>query len=662
MSGSISSGLSHSRPLQITVEWVLTQGWWAQDFYNVIDEVFPELGVDFGTPARQVINKITLLYHAYIERQPQGTHILAIDHPTERQLIQVDCLRGLFKREQRATIQAAVGGGNPDLLDILDMNAHWLRQDGSIRLLFPRTLVVGMVAPSPSTHPSVNFATAAENPYSADGQLPTATVIHQDRDYLVLDDTPPVSSTGGGEWDSAAGELLGAFYSQSMDNGSNKEESRTKDNEFGKDDAIGNVSGDYDLSIYSDNEASGAGSSSNSSGGKSDDPSGVVGSILSDQYDFGNGLQDQNTHLLSEGVGTAVRACAPPPGLDSRPGMTHGSPADDTSVEDCQEKTYKIREEHTGRGGDRNDPASGSSDSSNDETLSGNNSQAQDVAIVEDNNQHSESSADDEDIAGALPPDEIVPLRRHIGDNYDSDDEATEHHLFEDVYGHGPVSGSAASVPWAWWLTMCPRLLIQLCKFEQLLQNELLSMRTPITRGVALRTECRKRTNRALELMMWLGAVLLLVSNLMLDDHVDTDHQRIKFRMEKLTRQVLRGIWEAYSVVNSVRQAWKEKGSEVREGIERQLRRIHERCAQRREMLRKVTEAEVDFPQVGKLEFFCNEEEEEETEERVETVPVVADEREYRIKSAGSLAGTVVPTKWWKRGRRCSEGSYSLVE
>ncbi|KAF8441963.1 hypothetical protein BGX38DRAFT_1144158 [Terfezia claveryi] len=645
MPGSISSGLTHSRPFQITVEWVLTQGWWAQDFYNIIDEVFPELDVDFGAPAKQVINKITLLYHAYIERQPQGTHILAIDHPTERQLIQVDCLRELVRREQRATIQAA---------------------DGSIRLLFPRTLVVGVVAPSPSTHPSVNLATAAESPYSADGHLPTPTVIHQERDYLVIVDTPPVSSTGDGEWDSEArnnsphdSELLGGLDSRSMDNSSSKEESRAENNESGKDDAIGNVSGDSDLGFYGDNEASEA---SSSSGGESGDPSGGGGSTLSDQDGFGNRPQDQNTNLLYEGVRTAVMACAPPPGLDSRPGMTHRSSAEDSPVDDSQEKTYENREEHTGRDGDRNDPASGRSDSSNDETHSGNYSQAQEVAIMEDNNKGSESIPDDENIAGALPHDEIVPLRRHIGDNYDSDDEATEDHLFEDVYGHGAVSGSAASVPWASWLTMCPRLLIQLCKFEQLLQNELLAMRTPITLGVALRTECRKRTDRALELIMWLGAVLLLVSKLMLDDHVDTDHQRNKFRMEKLTRQVSRGIWDAYAVVTSVRQAWKDKGSEVREDMERQLRRIHEKCARRREMLRKVMEDEVDFPQVGELEFFYNEEEEEVTEERAETVPVVGDLGESGIESAGSLAATVVPAKWWKRGRRCSEGSYSLVE
>ena len=347
------------------------------------------------------------------------------------------------------------------------------------------------------------------------------------------------------------------------------------------------------------------------------------------------------------------------------PGLT---PDLSSSTDDSKPE---ISEEHRTR--DKSDPASGTTDSPRNDLDSGNESHAhtgEDEEIRIEHNPDSESAPDDEDFAGALPAEEIVPLRRHIRDSYDSDDEETEHHLFQDLYGDGPVARSATSVPWAWWWAMCPKVLIQLCKFVHLLRNELLVMRMPNSLGFELQKECKMRTDKALELMMWLGAVLVFVWKIMPDDHVDGDHQRQKLRMGKLTRQVIRGIWEAYAVVGSVRQVVGGTGSKVREDVERQLKRIHGRCAQRRDMLRTATRGDVDLPQVEGLELFYDKQGLEEAqaeagdeaeESTTEAAPVVADLGESTSNSAGG-PGTIVPARWWKRGRRCSEGSYSLVE
>jgi len=664
MPGRTSSFSSDVTPIKISAEWVLAQGLYAQDFYNRIDSAFPEIDIDFGTPVVQIINQIIVLYHAYIERQPQGTHILAIDHPTERQVMQVYCLRQLIRQEQRAAIQAAVGRGNLDLLDIVDMNAHWRRLDGSLRLLFPRTNVFGVVT-SPHTYPPTNPGTAVEPPQVASGQWPTDTVIPPDGTYLTIDDTPPVSSTDDeesvseGEGNSVGDQQRPGGLDSRAEARSSEEGSHAK--EGGPGDATVDTSGDRDPGVYGDDEASAGGASS---GGESDDPRRGGNYVISNQVDFPDRSPEATALSLPGVVRTTQGDCPQHSDFESLPGLTHRTSADDSWDDNNEQKTCGHRGGERSSAGDHSDSDSSTNDSSHGHLHSENESQVhttEDVAIVEGNNPDSESAPDDEDFAGALPPDEIVPLQRHIGDTYDSDDEDTEHHLFGDIYGHGPVARSATSVPWAWWWAMCPKLLIQLCNFEQLLRNELLCLRAPDGPGVALRKECRMRTDKALGLLMWLGAVLLFVSKTMPDDHVDEDHQRKKLRMGKLTRQVIRGIWEASAVVGSVRQTGHRTGSEVREDLERQLKRIHGRCARRREMLRAVTLGEVDLPQVGELEIFHDEEGEEEAEDAAEVVPVVADLTESNV-NIGGILGTIVPSKWWKRGRRCSEGSYSLAE
>ncbi|KAF8427074.1 hypothetical protein EV426DRAFT_686742 [Tirmania nivea] len=664
MSRPDRSPTTRGSPIKITVEWALNRDLWTQAFYNVIDGAFPELEIDFGTPVKEVINKILVLYNGYIVRQPQGTHILAIERPTERQLIQIECLRGLIRQEQQATLLAAVRGRNSDLVELLDMNAHWLRLDGSIRLLFPRTSLFQLVATRPNPYPPVNPSTAVESPYAAGGQFPTTAEMPQDGTYLAVDDTPPVSSTevDGEEyseeitdWEGSSSRNAGNHSSAEQD--TEVQESSTQgfelpgstdpdgacdgrtegsdsskgalggenNNDAGEHDATRDESGDVDAGAFGDNEDSGE---SASTGGESDERSGGGERITLDEEGF---CDESHVSSPDKGVITPRGNRAPSSDTDSMPGLTHGTSAEVTPVSNS---TSERRREGHSIGGDQSDPSSSTNDSPHDNNYSEDNQRentAAAVARAESNNPDSESAPDDEAFAGALPADEIVPIRRHIGDHYDSDDEATEQHLFEDIYGHGVRDRNSITACASWW-TMYPKLLLQLCKFEHVLRNEVLVIRTSDHPWIELQNNCRKRTDRALELMMWLGAVLLSVSHTMPDDHVDEDHQRKKFRMGKLTRQVIRGISEADAVVNSVRQAGEPGGSAMKD-TEGQLKRIHRRCARRRDMLRKVTGVEVDLPEMGELELCSGVAGEGGAEEGAEQMAEVGGAEESRVDS-----------------------------
>lgn len=679
---------------KITVEWVIAKDWWTYNVYNIINRVFPELNIDCNTSGIYIINEIIRLYSAYIEHQiSQGTHMIVIDHPTDRQKIQLGCLRRLISEEQKAIIKAETGR-TPDrlLLQIVDLNADWLRSDGSIRLFLPRATLFAAAARSQNSYPPVNRSTATEIPYSAGGQLPRTAGMPHESTYLTIDDTPPIRSTddegeeysekitegdgtsgkdpeaqdpGGQEGAAQASELA---VNSDADHGSdakaeNNESSmggpsayndRPRGSDSRETGTGEDVSGDRDPGVYGDDEASSENEASDedaSARGKSDERS-MGGPCTTSQ----GGCVDAPSHnesLLDNAVVATGRSRTY---SDSLPELTHGSSADDSPV-DARDQNSPAQ--HEGSDSSANLTASGGNDSYHD----GNGSETDALGNTADdiaggNHGDSESAPDDEDVAGALPASEIVPLQRHIGDMYDSDDEATEQHIFEEIYGHVSAARSAAVVPWVWWRAMCPKLLIQLCKFEQTIQDEILAQRMSRPPGTELRNQCQKRIDQMLELIMWQGGVLVHVSNTMPDDHADEDHQRKKFRMGKLTRQVIRGVWEVYSIIDSLRKLEAREGGVVREDVAAQLTRFQRRCARRRDMLERDLVVHVNFPEVGDLGLFIASQAERGTDQGAEAASGV----ESGSVSEERLGRTVVPAKWWKRGRRCSEGSYSLAE